>query len=246
MKYTSKGFAVIGILIATVIVLIVGGIAYYAGTKNSSITKNIEEKIDITQPISVSDAEKLCLKQQSCPKNKVTVIGKLRIGGYINMFSLEGVWITFSPEVSRLQAIKFAEDNLLLKGGSVEVEVTGILSTRSYPINGSGGATGLVMNSIKPEDIKFIKTGECLSKGQPSPIPNPPTENCFNFSNYSIKASDAYMKLLNSKICTKDNATTTNIMFYNENENAWEFQTTLPGSFYCHVSSDKIELVSNP
>lgn len=48
MKKNQKGFMGIGIILAVIAVLAVGGIAYYVGTKNNSVSQNIQ--VDNYQP----------------------------------------------------------------------------------------------------------------------------------------------------------------------------------------------------
>ncbi|OIO29277.1 hypothetical protein COX93_01600 [Candidatus Nomurabacteria bacterium CG_4_10_14_0_2_um_filter_30_12] len=49
----NKGFIGIGIILAIIIILIIGGIAYYLGIKNSLISQNIE--VDNLKPVENSD-----------------------------------------------------------------------------------------------------------------------------------------------------------------------------------------------
>lgn len=41
----NKGFVGIGIIIALIAVFVIGGVVYYAGTKNNSVSQNISENI---------------------------------------------------------------------------------------------------------------------------------------------------------------------------------------------------------
>jgi len=231
------------ISIALIIVVILGGYYFF----KIGLNKN---------SIDSGSLESLYCDKNSCPNEEVIIEGDLQRGGYPDSFKLitnnKYIYISFEPNVSFLDILLFNEKNYLLKGGIVKVKVKGVVKyTEAVRIK----LIGENIMVINPEDVELIEKVKCSEVGG-SLSTLEAGHGCFDFSNYNLKASDAYKKLINSEICTKDNRITTDYLTYTQiapesdpdsNGMGWYFQTLSnsdPGgcSTYCYVSPTKIIL----
>ena len=225
--------------------------------------KNFAEKIDLSKPITVSQA----LEGHYLGK-PVIVKGLFR--GSMGFYTLsdsdevitldstlkkatEGfqnqIEVVFKPSVSLLDKIIFDEQNYLLRGGIVEIEAKGILYRKEEIRIGRIIVTKM---EIKPSDINFIRKVRCLKKYEAMARPGASSieEGCFDYSGFNMMPSVACDKLMNSKLFREHNYELTEYFDYSDDEKAWAFQATYeyqPGgcSTYFYVSPNKIVLKRN-
>jgi hypothetical protein len=208
----------------TLLITLLGASLALAGCAQQIISEN--QNIDLTNTITPSEAYLVC-NSKSCPTDTVTIQGELKRGGTTHgVFELQDDKknvVVLLHKSSLYDTLIFEEENYLLEGGVVEAIIKGKIHSEDYK-------GPVVIMEFESENFKFIKKIQCNGEN-----------DCFDLTSYRMKASDAYQKLVNSKICTQDDRKTTGYVSYSKITGVWQFQTDSnsdPGgcSTYCSIS----------
>ena len=210
----KKYFAISAILIVSLFLLVL--LLVNVGANNYSSKPIDNPNIQDEQILSPAEAYSICNKN-NCPTKKVIVRGLLwGTGGNYYLSGTSGrsgsssvsqndvnkdLELSLDPS-TLVEKIKFEEKNFLLKGGIVEIEALGTLhyssEIRVTPVD-------IVRLVVSPEDVNFIKEVQCQE----------PSKKCFDFSSYRIMPSEAYNRILKSKICNIDEKVGAQYPYYN-------------------------------
>jgi len=240
-----KVVIIIGIILVILIIVI---IAIFLIKNEPEPASNI---------INVSQAYEIC-NEESCPTEEITIEGGLTRSSSSNpavfiltdptnislglASSLKGhsksIYVKFKPEItSLLKVIEENEKNNLLKGGIVKARVKGLISYEYEPVRDFH----YIEMNIGLDDIEYIENIRCRKKDEGHIIPGI-QENCFDFSMYELKASEAYKNLMKSAICRKNGREASGYFDYDFEEDYWRFgiNSQEKGNDNCYISKDKI------
>ncbi|MEX0920223.1 MAG: hypothetical protein WDZ69_01430 [Candidatus Pacearchaeota archaeon] len=197
---------------------------------------------DITQPISPSQAYQVC-NPDSCLTEEITVEGKMGSGFHISDED-KTVFIRFREGTTFKDKIEATEDNELLGDGIVKARISGRIHHEQGMCTNSGCVDMIIM-TINTEDIEFVERIKCKGDNYRGGRWHPQLEDCFDYSIFELKASEAYEKLAESNLLEEGEYEFTEYYDYNFNENFWRFQLSggPPGTQFAHVSLENITIV---
>lgn len=213
--------------------------------------------INLSEVITPSKAYVIC-NEKSCTNKEVVINGLFQRNstthGIYTLSDDNKVIFIRLDSASLVETIFFEEQNYLLKGGIIEANIKGTLNYEKGLFCTQNQCQAALTMRIKPSNMQFIKKNNCEGSERLGYLGG---GDCFDFSMYTLNASDAYNKIINSELCTADNRQTTGIVRYDKinsterlesHEMGWLFATYSnldPGGCRitsCHVLSNKIIL----
>lgn len=180
-------------IVLLIIILVVLGIVLL-GNNEPKINK---KDVDISSVLSPSEAYAVC-DRESCPTESVTVEGNLQFSGGINWLTIQDedneVLINLlESDTSLIDKLAFQEKMKLQGEGIVRARLRGKLVHTFGPVCTNAGCEPTVQIMIEPENSEFISEVECKSN----------VGNCFGNLDRPITAQEAYIRMMNSEICTQ-------------------------------------------
>lgn len=218
-----------------IVAIIIGLIMLLQGPKEEPLP-------DISKSISPSQAYQVCGKN-SCATEEVIIEGEMTSGFNIND-GKNTVFTRFEQGTTMLDKIKAIEENELLGDGIVKVRASGKIH-HELGMCTNIGCRDMVILTIKTEDIEFIEKVGCKGDNYKGGRWHPKLEDCFDYSVFELKSSEAYEKLMESGVLEEGGYETTNYYDYDFEENFWRFQLSggAPGTQFAHVSLEEVVIV---